>query len=285
MMRVNKFAQAFKSRLQIMKSIDQFRLPTAVLKRLYLNKIIVSEKSQDLGRIIKKHPKLVIALNHGPMAGALAGLIGVTEMFLKHGGATRRPFGITWRGFYDFPISKQVLAYLTQVDKGVNFDEASHLLTNTEFTDCFIMPEGELCNVGNGLNIQAFLSPRFIELAIRSQTPVLIVAHQGSEDWAWPVPVHDKLKPLLKWLPKNIKDSFDDSGIISIPKPFRKKLDKLYMSFHLYRPKLDAADLASDMNERMIQLNIEAEKVRKKMQKMVNQLSLERAEESQNTSY
>ncbi len=259
-----------------MKSINQFRLTTAALKRLYLDKIIISENSQNLNLILKRNPKLVIALNHGPMAGALAGLIGIADVFQINGGGTRIPFGITWRNFYDFPVTKQILSYLTQVDKGVNVDEASHLLSNTEFTDCFIMPEGELCNFGNGLDIQPFLSPRFIELAIRSNTPVLITAHQGSENWAWPLSINNKLKPLFKWLPKNMQDSFDESGIISIPKPYRRKLGKLYMSFYLYRPKLKSTDLAEEMNERLKQLNVEADKVRKQMQKMVTQLSLER---------
>jgi len=263
-----------------MKTIDQYNLPTAILKSLYLEKIIVSEKSQDLSSILEKHPKLVVALNHGPMAGALAGLVGVANMFQKSGGSTRIPFGITWRTFYNIPVAKQVLSYLTQVDKGLGFDEANQLLSDTKFTDCFIMPEGELCNFGNGLDVQPFLSPRFVELAIRNQAPVLIVTHQGSEKWAWPLSIKNKYKPLLGWLPKNMKDSFNESGILSVPKPYRRKLKELHMSFYLYHPHLKETELEADMGKRLIQLETESKKVRLQMQKMVSQLSTENRQQA-----
>jgi len=260
----------------LMKTVDEFSLTTAMLKKLYINQIIISEKSQDLSRILKAHPKLVVALNHGPMAGAFAGLIGIADMFQKSGGSARRPFGITWRTFYQLPISKQIFSYLTQVDRGLNFDEANQLLSNSAFTDCFIMPEGELCNFGNGLDVQPFLSPRFIELAIRNKAPVLIVAHQGSEKWAWPVAVNDQYKSLFNWLPRNMRHSFKKSGIISIPKPLRRKLNQLYMSFYLYQPDIAEAQLAEDKAERVNQLQKEAQKVREQMQKMVTRLATER---------
>jgi len=258
-----------------MKTVDEFGLAIAFLKKLYINKIVVSEKSQDLAKILKKHPKLIVALNHGPMAGALTGLIGTTDMFQKYGGSERVPFGLTWRTFYQLPITKQVMTYLTQVDRGLNFDDASRLLSESKFTDCFIMPEGELCNFGNGIDLQPFLSPRFIELAIRNNAPILVVVHQGAENWAWPITIKDKYKPLLNWLPQNMKDSFEKSSVISIPKPFKRKLNNVYMSFYLYQPKLNESDLKEDMEQRSEQLTVESNKVRGKMQTMIKQLQNE----------
>jgi len=261
-----------------MKTFAEFRLTTALLKKIYIGDIVVSSTSHDLTATLKKHPKLVIALNHGPMAGALSGLISITDLFLQSGGATRYPFGITWRTFYKLPVTKQILSYVTQVNKGLGFEDANSLLSDSDFTDCFIMPEGELCSFGNGLDIQPFLSPRFIELAIRNNTPILIAAQQGSEKWAWPINVNKSLKPMLNWLPKNMKEGFKHSGIISIPKPFRRKLSRLYMSFYLYQPKLKLSDLAEDKDKRLKQLTVESDIVRQHMQKMVNQLEQERNE-------
>mgnify|MGYP000267550849 CR=1 FL=1 len=257
-----------------MRTVDEFSLTTSLLKKFYLNKISVSEKSQDLTKILKKHPKLVVALNHGPMAGALAGLVGIADMLQKHGGSSRTPFGITWRTFYQLPVSKQIFTYLTQVDRGLSFDDASSLLSDSGFTDCFIMPEGELCNFGNGLDIQPFLSPRFIELAIQNDIPILVVTHQGSEKWAWPMTIKDQYKSLFSWLPQNMKAVFDKSSIISIPKPFKQKLN-LTISFYLYQPKLTKADLKKDKEARLEQLTAESNHVRERMQRMVMQLQTE----------
>jgi len=264
-----------------MKTIQEYTFTLSILKKLYLEHIVISDTSEDLSKILITHPKLVIALNHGHMTGALAGLIGVSEMFQQHGGSTRTPFGITWRTFYQLPVSKQIFSYLTQVDKGIGFEDANDLLKNSGFSDCFIMPEGELCNFGDGLKIQPFLSPRFIELAIRNNLPVLIVAHQGSENWAWPVKIKKRYRPLLSWLPKNMKEGFNYSGIISIPKPFKAKISELYMSFYLYQPSLKEKDLEKDKDKRMIQLTTEADKVRTKMQAMMYGLKNERKEKSE----
>jgi len=258
-----------------MKTIEEFGLANEVLKKLYISNVVISEQSQDLGVILKKHPKLVIALNHGPMAGALTGLIGLVDMFLKNGGAKRIPFGLTWRTFYEIPVTKQIFTYLTQVDHGLSFESASSLLSDNDFTDCFIMPEGELCNFGNGVDLQPFLSPRFVELAIRNNIPILVVVHQGAENWAWPLKINDKYKGLFNWLPNNMKDSFDQSGIISIPKPLKRKLNKVFMSVCLHKPSLKLTDLKEDKDQRLIQLTAESNKIRTKMEKMIAQVKIE----------
>jgi len=102
-----------------------------------------------------------------------------------------------------------------------------------------------------------------------------VVLHQGAENWAWPITIKDKYKPLFSWLPQNMKDSFEKSSIISIPKPFKRKLNKLYMSFYLYQPKLNIVDLKKDMEQRLEQLTVESNKVRDRMQTMIKQLQIE----------
>lgn len=260
-----------------MKSVAEFKLGTEILKKLYLNEVVEGHTSQDLSKILDENPKLVVALNHGPVSGAIAGILGFNMMLEKHGGHERKPFGLTWRTFYDLPISKHFAKYVTQVDKGVNFDEANALLSNGGFTDCFIMPEGELCNFGDGEYVHPFLSPRFVELAILNECPVLVGVHLGSEEWARPVAVNDQFKPLFNWLPKNMKRRFNQTGTVSVPKMIKKKLNSLYMSFFLYEPGFTADELSDDKAERTHQLKYEAEQVRARMQTMIGELQMQRS--------
>jgi len=258
-----------------MRTIDEFNFPVQLLKKLYINKIVVGKKSQDLSRILKKHPKLLVAVSHGPVVGALSGFASIVEQFQKNSGYNRKPFGIAWRGFYQIPGTKQLFSYMTQVKSGLNFDESINLLTESDFTDCFMMPEGELCLFGNGLDIQPFLSPRFIELAIKANIPVLVAAQKGAENWAWPVNVNEKYHSLFNWLPKNMKNGLKQSSLLNIPKPLYKKVNSLYVSFYLYQPTISEWDLSDDKEERKEQLWNEANRVRAKMQKMVNELVAE----------
>lgn len=257
------------------RCFEDYELSLNVLKQLYVDRVVLSEKSQDVARVLKKHPKLVVALNHGSMVGAMAGLMGMCDVYLKHAGGQRRPFGITWRNFYKLPGSRQLFAYLTQVNEGVNFSTAMKLLGDENFTDCCIMPEGELCNFGNGLDVQPFLSPRFIELAIRTNVPVLVLAHVGSEQWSYPMQIPDSLLGVGRLLPGNMQRALERSRTLCVPKLLRRKLPNLYMSAALYQPRITEWDLAEDEDERMQQLWQEANKVRALMQKMINHLQAE----------
>jgi hypothetical protein len=258
-----------------MRSIADFALTTHLLKKLYIHKTATSPSSESLSAILEKYPKLVVVVNHGSQVGALSGLLGLADQYYQHGGANRYPFGITWRGFYKLPGYKQFFSYLTQVDTVISVEDAVKLLTDSEFTDCVIMPEGEYCNFGNGVDVQPFLSPKFIEMAIRAKVPVLVVAQKGAETWSWPVEISNSLMGLADWLPGNLQTGLKRSRMINIPKPWRKKLDVLRMSFYLYQPKLTEWDLDKDEEKRLRQLQIEANKVRSRMQLMVNTLVLE----------
>ena len=259
-----------------MRSLGDYQRATTLLKHFYISDVKISNHSDHLGEILEQHPQLIIVMNHGPMMGAIAGLIGLADTFQQRGGASRVPFGITWRNFYRLPISKQVLTFLTQLDHGVSFDEAMSLIQSKQFSDCVIMPEGALCNFGNGVKIVDFLSPRFIELAIRNQIPILLFVHQGSEDWAWPLSIDSRLLPLFRWLPKHMADTLKHTKTLSIPKLFKRKLDTLRVSFTLYTPRLTLNQLSSDKFERQQQLSGEAEQVKLGMQHAMKLLLHER---------
>ena len=254
-----------------MRSIKDFSLLAGAMTSALANKISFNEKSDDMREILKKHPQLIVALNHGPMLGPLASTITLNKLYMENGGDNRKPIAIMWRMFYQIPLYKHAIQYITQVDRGLNFDEFLAKMENDGFTDLFVKPEGENCNYGDGLQIQPFLSPRFIEFSLRLKTPILVLVHQGSENWAKTLPVSKRLDPILKKLPKKSYERIKETRIISIPF-LVKRLKELKVMYKLYQPKISADDLNVDIATQKSLLKQESDNVRELMQSMIDQI-------------
>ncbi|WP_369600190.1 hypothetical protein AAIA72_10065 [Hahella sp. SMD15-11] len=255
-----------------MRTLYDYEVFQALTRTLMLGRVSLSPESEDLTTLLGRHPRLVVALNHGPMLGPLAGLVAMSDLFCRHGGADRRPFGITWRQFYRIPVARQIFSYLTQVDHAIDFNEALQLLRSGEATDCVIMPEGQNCNFGDNRHIQPFLSPRFLELAIRAQVPVLIGVHHGSQAWERVVTVNDRVLAALGWLPDSMRHRLQESRQLSLP-ALPRPLDEVRMTFRLYRPRLTERKLSHDKAVRSRQLWQEALEVRSLMEDMLQALA------------
>jgi len=254
-----------------MRSVKDFSLLAGAMTKALAKKISFNPKSDDMGEILAKYPKLIVALNHGPMLGPLASTITLNKLYMENGGKNRKPIVIMWRFFYQIPLYKYAIQYFTQVDRGLNFNEFLAKMENDGFTDLFVKPEGENCNYGDGLEIQPFLSPRFIEFALRLNTPILVLVHQGSENWAKTVPVSKHLDPVLKKLPKKSYDRLKETRLFSVPF-LVKRLSELKVMYKLYQPQITTDDLNVDLDARKILLQKEADNVRTLMQSMIEEL-------------
>lgn len=254
-----------------MRSIKDFSLAASAMTKALAKKISFSPDSDDMKEILRQHPQLIVALNHGPMLGPLASTIVLNKLYSENGGENRKPIVIMWRLFYDIPLYKYAIQYITQVDPGLNFDEFLSKMENEGFTDLFVKPEGENCNYGDGVEIQPFLSPRFIEFSLRLNTPILVLVHKGSENWATTVPVSDKLDGLLSKLPKKSYERIKETRLLSVPLLVRR-LKELKVKYKLYTPTITAADLDKNPSSRTDLLNQEAEKVRTLMQTLMDDL-------------
>lgn len=254
-----------------MRNVETFYSVMRFVKKTYTNQVVLHESSENLRDILQRYPQLVVAMNHGPMAGPLAGSIAMMDQFYKSGGGQRKPIIIAWRGLYQIPFVKHVIRYLSQVRTPPNLDGFAKKLTQGGFTDLFVMPEGENCSFGNGLDIEPFLSPRFIELALRVNTPILIAVFVGSEIWSNIIPVSDQLTPVLKYLPKKTFERLQATRRVNVAPLRLQKIPKLQVSFRLYQPTLTVDDLnAEDIRVRLQQ---EAEIVRETMQEMVDRIA------------
>jgi len=254
-----------------MRSVKDFSLLAGAMTKALAKKISFHTNSDNMSEILAKHPKLIVALNHGPMLGPLASTITLNKLYMENGGNNRKPIVIMWRLFYQIPLYKYAIQYLTQVDRGLNFSEFLGKMEDEGFTDLFVKPEGENCNYGDGLEIQPFLSPRFVEFALRLNTPILVMVHQGSENWAKTLPVSKHLDPLLKKLPKKSYERIKETRILSVPF-LVKRLKELKVMYKLYQPQITAKDLNVNLDTRKALLQKESDNVRELMQSMIEEL-------------
>lgn len=254
-----------------MKKIKDYALLSGVLTRSLTRSISFKEKPEVMRKILRKNPKLLVAMNHGPILGPMAAIIALAALYKESGGENRKPLAIMWRQFYRIPVWKYVIQYLTQVDHGLGFDECIDKMRNEEFTDLLVMPEGENCNFGNGVDIEPFLSPRFIELALQLNIPILILVHHGSEQWAKTISISKRLKPFFRVLPKKDYARIEQTRRLSLPIR-TSQIDELKVVYKLYQPVLRLCDLPEERDARRAALSKEAVKVRAIMQEMANTL-------------
>ena len=254
-----------------MRTVDDYSLSMAFLKKAYTKRVSLHESSDDIQAILSEHPKLVVAMNHGPMAGPVAGSIAMMDQYSKHGGNKRVPMIIAWRGFYHIPVIKHFIRYLSQVRMPFKLDGFVKQVTDNGVTDLFVMPEGENCTFGNGLDIEPFLSPKFVELALKAGTPILIAVHTGSEQWSNIVPVSKRLNPLLKYLPKKSYQSLQQAGQLNMPPLRLSTIENLQVAYKLYQPTMTKSDLELDNSWELLQK--ESNTIRGMMQGMVDNIS------------
>lgn len=233
----------------------------------------VSPESDELRGWLAEHPKLLVVLNHGPALGPLPALTGLGQWFLAAGGRERVPFGSTWRGFYRLPLVRQLAYRLTQSQQELGVAETIERLQTGPWSDCYIMPEGELSSLGNGVDVQPFRSSRFMEVAVRSGVPILLAAHLGTEQLARPMEVPERLLGLRHWLPEHYHQPLLRNRQVSLPWLLGGRIPHLRICCELYHPAVTVAELDSPAGPRA--LSREAQQVRSRLQRLINQLVLE----------
>lgn len=227
----------------------------------------------ELPGILAAHPRLLVIMNHGPALGPAPALTAFLQSVVRSGGGERVPFGVTWRGFHRVPGVRDLAALLTQSSRELDVEDLVERLTDGPFSDCCIMPEGELCNVGNGIDVQPFLSNRFVEVSARARLPILLVAHTGSENLAQTLPVPDALSPLATLLPRRLRQTMSQTGVVSMPWLLGGRVPQLGMACQLLEAPLAEADLeGEEAQQRVEQVGLH---VRAQLQRLVNRLSLQ----------
>lgn len=228
-----------------------------------------------LAEILAQHERLVVIFNHASPLSWLPAIALLTAHTCARGGGSRRPMGVMDRFFFSVPGLRAIAHQLTQSDQPLGFEELIAKFRAAHGTDIVIFPEGSNCFFGDPSDVQPFRSPRFVELAIRSQTPILVCAHRGSEKWAQAVPVDASVTSMIDHLPPLIAGFLGkrlrETGILSIP-TIPTQLDHFEMLCELYVPSIKESDLDADPARAREQIAAEADLVHAKLEAMLAEI-------------
>lgn len=255
---------------QPVRTYEDYRALVDPFLKLYVKRLLV-ESSPPLEEILKAHPRLVIVQSHGPALGPLAYTFLLCRFMCDAGGGDRKPIAVTHRLFYKFPVLDRVATYLTQVAEPVSFDGFLARFKSGQYSDFCLMPEGDHCNFGNGLDIMPFKSTRFVEIAIRSGAPILVVAQRGAEVWGRTVSISESICDFLsKFLPDAIVQPMRTANTINMPW-LTQRLATVKVKIALFQPPL-LYDRQLTKREYKVEVNRVAEEIRALMQSLVNNI-------------
>lgn len=228
-----------------------------------------------LAEILAAHPRLVVVFNHSSPLSWLPAVSLLTAHACAKGGGQRRPMGVMDRFFFSVPGLRAIAHQLTQSDHPLGFHELIAKFKSLQGTDIVIFPEGSNCFFGHPDELQPFRSPRFVELAVRSETPILICAHRGSESWGQAVPIPTSWLAKLDLLPTVVADFLGarlrKTGLLTIPL-LPRALEHFDMLVEIYEPKLKLSDLADEPEASDAQIRVEADRVRGRLEELLREI-------------
>jgi len=220
---------------------------------------------------ILRQPRLLVALNHATALSWIPAIALLAPAAAKNGGGDRIPMGVVDKFFYNNPVTKPIAEYVTQSPHPLDFEALLSHFHGGERRDLVIFPEGARTFFGDLNQIQPFRSPRFVELAIRAQAPVLLAVHRGSESWNLDLPLPREWGALLMPFSKFFGRGLLEAGALNLPL-LLKKMPNFRMKLRLYSPALYESDLSANPTERRGQLEAEADTIRALMQDMYDEL-------------
>lgn len=252
------------------KALEQY---WPILEKVYprILRDVYIETERPLKEIFTPGRKILTIINHSTPLSWLPAICLLADEILKAGGGKRRPIGVMDRFFFQHAALKPLAQFISQFDSVLSFDEIMQKFDGKNFTDVVIFPEGSNCFFGPGDEIQEFRSPRFLELALKTQSEIFLVVHRGSEDWALPISMQSQDIPFRAYLPGWLNEKISRTGILAIPK-WPAPIDKFKMKCEIYRPSIDLNDLPTSRRKRLEVLWAEAEKVQNRMRELNEQL-------------
>src|SRR5205085_5756721 len=103
--------------------------------------------------------------------------------------------------------------------------------------DMVVFPEGAMTFFGDVRKVQPFRSPRFLEVAIRAQAPILLAVHRGTEEWNTLLPIPKEVTPYIRMISSFFGKRMDEEQFLNLPINL-KRVAKFSMVTKLYVPEL-----------------------------------------------
>lgn len=249
-----------------MKSLSQYADLIWALKESFVSHMTFH--SEPNLKEILENPRLIIAMNHSTPLSWLPAITVLSYEMIQAGHPSRVVRGVMDRWFYNNPLTRKLAGFLTQFDQPQTFEELLTTFQKEPPHDMIIFPEGANTFFGDPSQIQEFRSSRFIELALRSGSPILIAVHKGSESWSLPLPIAKEWGEILRPYTKFFGDKMTRSKNLNLPL-WPHKLPSFEMICEIYQPELKLEDLSDHPEKRRLQLDQEAERVRQRMAELL----------------
>lgn len=241
---------------------------TALHQTFVREHILISEPRLDE---VLKNSRVIIIPNHATPLSWVPVMTTLAVEFNKAGGGHRTPIGIVDRWFFSNPITSRLAEFLTQSDRPENFEQILKRFSNSQETDLVISPEGANTFFGNVYELQEFRSHRYIEISVKSHSPLLLVAHRGSESWSFPLKISPEITQVVKGFSSFFGNRLDEFGQINIPVlPYQ--LESFKVKCALYWPNLTESDLECELHLKREKIKKESLVVKQRLSQMLNEL-------------
>ncbi len=230
-----------------------------------LNKLVKKAEIINGEALIPDNGRPVVAIaSHGPNVAwmPLAALVG--KFFIDNGHGNIIGGMYPHKALFLIPglkgYYKRVLGTPTDVN---TVDDIVNLLTNNKIGLTGTAPEGANCLLSYDEYVAPFRSKGMIAAAIKADTNICLMTHQGAEDWniridlpfGWSVPFTNGLKG------------------VNIPLPPYKKINRYIVLCRRYEPSITSEDLKNkSKREARLLLNIEIERIRAEMNLMTDEV-------------
>jgi 1-acyl-sn-glycerol-3-phosphate acyltransferase len=198
------------------------------------------------------------------------------------------------RFFYEIPGLRSLASYVSQSTGALSFDELVEQFSNERDVDLVVFPEGSNCFFGPPEDVQPFRSARFVEIALRARSPLLLCVHRGSEDWGVSLQVDgsmiERLRalpgPVYSWLNRTlqVERRLQETGLVTLPS-LPRPMERFDMLCELFTPTIQIENLPVDPAERKIRLSEQAKLIREQMKNMLAELDRQRAEGLRSQSF
>ncbi len=232
---------------------------------------IIYHSEPPLKEILQRHPKVVHAISHAGTLGWIPAILSLLRVALQEGGRDRQAYGIFHRGLYRFWLSRLLIRSLFQSQEPPQFAKVIETFRTQPVNDVALFPEGDNCILGDVYEIRPFRSPKFIELALAAQAPILVTVHRGAEEWGQDFYVPAWLFTLLRRFQPSYVYFLYKNPVLNLPTRMTR-IPKFSMRSVLYVPRLSYEDLSTRPRERWFQLQSEAQRVRLLMQSLLKDM-------------
>jgi hypothetical protein len=231
-------------------------------------------------RILREHPRLIMTVMHGGLISWLPFALAMMRATMDVD-PERRIAGTMHPIVWKVPGLRRLAVALSGAAQPYTFPELLAGLTEGASVDYYAFPESEYCLYGDLSQVKPLRFHGFVELSVRAQVPLLLVAHKGSEGWYLPIDMSGRLFSLVEALPPSVFESIElnkDNCLeqvktfhhVNVPLPLRRV--PLDIAFELYHPTHYATGLSESFKDRRRQLADEGERIRERLQALYDSL-------------